>query len=261
MNTIELNNVSFSYKNNIVFDHLSFKIKNGHHTSIVCSMGEGKTTLANILKYNLKYSGSFLINGVEVVKTNEYVVDRFINMVSIDSEYDNKKVIDLLFDFLADEYDEEELENEVNKIIKYFKLKEVLNYKLDDLDDEYKYYVMIIIKLLDSNTFLILDDVLIYIREDYIKYIYNYAKKNKVTIINLTSSLRDSLYSEYLIFIYNKGIAMEGETLLCLKEEQLIKRLGFNLPFIVDLSTQLNYYDLLDDIYTDRDEMIDLIWK
>ena len=54
---------------------------------------------------------------------------------------------------------------------------------------------------------------------------------------------------------------MEGDILSCLKEEKLIKRLGFKLPFMFDLSLQLNYYEVLDNVYLDKDKMIEKIWN
>ena len=91
--------------------------------------------------------------------------------------------------------------------------------------------------------------------------VFIYAKKNKISIINFTSRTEEALYGDYLILLYDHKIAMEGETIACLKEEQLLKRLGFNLPFMIDLSIQLNYYDIIDDIYLNQDEMVDKIWN
>ena len=90
---------------------------------------------------------------------------------------------------------------------------------------------------------------------------YKYSKKNKITIINISSDLNDVLYSEYMICLYNGKIAMEGDVISCLKEEKLLKRLGFKLPFLYDLSLQLNYYDVLNDIYLDYESLEDAIWK
>ena len=73
--------------------------------------------------------------------------------------------------------------------------------------------------------------------------------------------VNDVFNSEYIVFIYKGKIAMEGEVLSCLKEEKLIKRLGYKLPFMYDLSLQLNYYDVLDDIYLDYKDMENAIWK
>ena len=97
--------------------------------------------------------------------------------------------------------------------------------------------------------------------EDMIKRIISYCKKNKITIINITTDMDYVTFFPYLVVLYNKEIAMEGKTIECLKEEKLLRRLGFDLPFMIDLSIQLGYYGLLDRIITDNKEMIKEIWK
>ena len=223
MNTLELKNISFSYDDIQVFKDLSIKVKKGHNISIIGNIASGKTTLTNIFNYSIKTNGEYIINGVEVVKENDYVIDRYINTLSITNKYDNKKVIDLIFDKLGDDNSED-----IKNVVSYFKIDDYLNNKINELSYELKYYILIIINLLDKDKYLILDDV------------FN---------------------SEYIVFIYKGKIAMEGEVLSCLKEEKLIKRLGYKLPFMYDLSLQLNYYDVLDDIYLDYKDMENAIWK
>ena len=46
-----------------------------------------------------------------------------------------------------------------------------------------------------------------------------------------------------------------------LKNSKLLSKIGMNEPFIVDLSTNLNYYDLLKDKYYDMDALVGEIWK
>ncbi len=256
MNTLELKNVSFGYEDIQIFKNLSIKIKKGHNVTIAGKMAIGKTTLAKIFNNKLKVSGEYLINGVEVVKANDYVVDRFVNVLLLNNDFDNKKVIDLLFDKLGDDNNDE-----IKSIISYFNIEDYLNNKLNELSIDLKYYILIIINLLDKEKYLILDDILCYLRNNQVKKVYSYAKKNKVTIVNIASNLDNIFYSEYLICLYNCNIAMEGEILSCLKEERLLKRLGFKLPFMYDLSLQLNYYEVLDDIYLDYKDMENAIWK
>ena len=108
---------------------------------------------------------------------------------------------------------------------------------------------------------IVFDDVFVNMEEADIKRIVKYCKTNDITIINITTDMENLLDSDYLIILYNKGIAMEGKTLECLKEEKILKRLGFNLPFMVDLSIQLGYYGLLNEIITNERKMIKTIWK
>ena len=46
-----------------------------------------------------------------------------------------------------------------------------------------------------------------------------------------------------------------------LKEEKTFINCGLKLPFVVDLSLKLNYYDLVDKIYLDEKSLVDEIWK
>ena len=64
-----------------------------------------------------------------------------------------------------------------------------------------------------------------------------------------------------MLVLYNGKVVMEGSMMSCLLEEKLLKRLGYNLPFYVDLSLQLNYYEILKNIYMDKESMVDAIWK
>ena len=59
----------------------------------------------------------------------------------------------------------------------------------------------------------------------------------------------------------HKGILMEGSTISVLKEEKILRRLGFSLPFFVDLSLNLQSYDLIHDIFLDRKELTEQLWK
>ena len=252
MNTLELRNISFCYGDIQVFKNLSMKIRKGHNVSIIGNIASGKTTLTKILNNKIKTDGEYLINGVKVKKN----VNTFINTVSKTNKYDNKKVIDLLFDIFGDDNNED-----IKKLVSYFKIEDYLNNRINELSNELKYYILIIINEIDKDKYLVLDDILCYISNNHVKKIYDYAKKNKITIINISSDLDDVFYSEYLICLYKGNIAMEGEVLSCLKEEKLIKRLGFKLPFMYDLSLQLNYYDVLDDIYITNKDLESAIWK
>ena len=46
-----------------------------------------------------------------------------------------------------------------------------------------------------------------------------------------------------------------------LKEERAMKKLGLDLPFIVELTTKLKLYGLIDEIEFDIDKLINKLWK
>ena len=245
--TLELRNISYTN----ILNNISFKISEGDNIAIIGNIASGKTTLCNILSNRIKYEGSYLIND-EVV--NNKIVNNNVAIINNHYIYDNDKVVDIFFD----EFNDEDL---IKKIVKTFSIDRLLNTKLEDLNKSDRYYILIILALYSNKKFLVIDDILCNLRKSYIEKIYKFAKKNKISIINVASSLDDVLYSDYVIFLYNSKIAMEGNVMDSLKEEKLIKRLGFRLPFMYDLSLQLNYYEVLDEIVIDREKMVEKIWK
>ena len=60
----------------------------------------------------------------------------------------------------------------------------------------------------------------------------------------------------------NKGnIIMEGSPISVLREESILNRAGLELPFMIDLSLKLEFYELLETEIIDMDRMIDTLWK
>ena len=91
--------------------------------------------------------------------------------------------------------------------------------------------------------------------------IFKLLKKQNISYINVTSNVEDALYSDY-IFVYDGNkLVLEGNRNEVLKEEKTLKRLGYGLPFVVDLSIQLNYYDIFNKVYYDLDELVRALWN
>lgn len=262
MGFIELKNISASYVNKNVINDFSFKLNKGNNITILGGIGTGKTTLVNILNGDFKFDGEYIINGVEIVKPNAYLIKRFVSVLENKKFKSTRKVVDLLFDALdGKDYDSLKEEKMVKAIVKCFEIDNILDERVNTLDYHYRFYVLIIAALLKKRDYLVFDDVLCHLNNDEVSKIFSYAKKSKISIINFTSNIKESLYGNYLILLYDKKVAMEGDTLSTMKEERLLKRVGFNLPFMIDLSTQLNYYEIIDDIYLNKDEMVKKIWN
>ena len=104
-------------------------------------------------------------------------------------------------------------------------------------------------------------NVLTYTDYEFKSKVINYLKEHNKTIINFTTDIEEVLLLDYLILIYQNKIIIEGLTKEVLKEEKIFKKLGFNLPFIVELSIGLKYYNLIDDIYFTNESLVDKLWK
>ena len=98
------------------------------------------------------------------------------------------------------------------------------------------------------------------LKDEEIKELYQFLKDNHINYINVTNDIEEVLFTDYLI-VYNKNkIVIEGNTIEVLKNEKLLKRIGLELPFIVELSLLLKDYSLIDKIYLDKESLVKELW-
>lgn len=111
------------------------------------------------------------------------------------------------------------------------------------------------------NKQVIFNEILYGLKLDEKMEIFKLLKKQNISYINVTSNVEDAIYSDY-IFVYDGNkLVLEGNRNEVLKEEKTLKRLGYGLPFVVDLSIQLNYYDIFNKVYYDLDELVRALWN
>lgn len=115
------------------------------------------------------------------------------------------------------------------------------------------------LKLVNSS-FVVLNDVLRYLKEKDVHLFLKKLEDNNIHFVNITSKIEEVLYSQKLIVYTDNKVQIEGPVVSVLKEEKILKNLGFSLPFIYDLSLQLNYYGLIDSIYLDEKVLVDKLW-
>lgn len=108
---------------------------------------------------------------------------------------------------------------------------------------------------------IIFFNVLNNLNEDKVKSLYNFLKENKIKFINVTNDMELVLCTDYLIIYDKDKIIIEGNTLEVLKQEKLLKRVGLNLPFIVELSLLLKDYSLISEIYLDKESLVNKLWN
>ena len=93
------------------------------------------------------------------------------------------------------------------------------------------------------------------------KEIFDLLDKQNINYVNVTSNIEDALFGDYII-VYDEDMkVLEGNKEMVLKNEKLLKKLGFGVPFVVDLSIQLMYYDILDKVYFDVDNLLEALWN
>lgn len=93
------------------------------------------------------------------------------------------------------------------------------------------------------------------------KEIFDLLDKQNINYVNVTSNIEDSLFGDYVIVYDEESKVLEGNRDVVLKNEKILKKLGFGVPFVVDLSIQLMYYDILDRVYFDVDNLLEALWN
>ena len=147
------------------------------------------------------------------------------------------------------------------KLIPYFDLKEMLNKKLMQLCFEDQIFIAIISMLSDYKGKVVFDDVLTFLSSNRKYLVLKYIKDNNIIFYNFTSDIEEVLFTKYLIVLSSDGVLIEGNTKSVLNEEKILKHNGFSLPFVVDLSSQLRDYGILDKEYYSIDRLVSDLWK
>ena len=93
------------------------------------------------------------------------------------------------------------------------------------------------------------------------KEIFDLLDKQNINYVNITSNIEESLFGDYVIVYDEESKVLEGNRDVVLKNEKILKKLGFGVPFVVDLSIQLMYYDILDKVYYDVDNLLEALWN
>ena len=104
-------------------------------------------------------------------------------------------------------------------------------------------------------------NVLTYLDSDFKEKVIRYLKLGNKRIINYTTDIEETLLLDYIVVIHENKIIMEGKKELVLKEEKILKKLGFHLPFVVELSNGLKYYGLVTKTYFNNKELVNDLWK
>ena len=97
--------------------------------------------------------------------------------------------------------------------------------------------------------------------QNIINFLKDYQVNNPLVIISTSTHLEESLVKDYLYIINNGEIALAGKPFEVLQKDNIINKIGLNLPFMIDLSVKLKDYDLLDEIILSKDRMVDELWK
>ena len=262
MSNIRISELSFSYSDKEVFSNLNFTLRKDKTLSIIGPSGSGKTTLLRILNGELPYEGKIVVSNIGVSNDNFEELRSKIAVVYNNNEYFNELVKDeLRFSLENLNISPKEIKERIGELDEFFGIKKIFNKPIEILSSNDKILVKILSYAIYYPEYLAIDDLLIYLNERTKILLLNYLNYKNIKLIMVTSNVEDTLFTDYTLVLYNKINAIDGKTLEVLKEEKILKRLGLNIPFYLDLSIQLKLYGLINKTYLNKEDLVKHLWK
>ena len=259
---IRLKNVQFSYDETQVFKDLNFYLPKNKTLSIIGPSGVGKTTLLRLLNNELEYNGEIDISGVVVDNANFNIIKRYVSVVYDDNTFIKEVVKDELRYSLENmNVSPKQINKEIRELNEFFNINRILNKAIESLSVNDKYLVKILSYAIMKPSYLCIDGLLGYLDNRTKILLINYLNTKEILLINVTSDMDDALYTDYTLCLYDGISAIDGKTLDVFKEEKILKRLGLELPFMIDLSVKLKDYGLINRVYLNRETMVKKLWK
>ena len=239
---VQINNLMFGY-DKLLFDNLNLTIYPNTFTSILGKNGCGKTSLIKILIGEVNYSGQIKYDNLILSEENK---EKILNKVSVMYNYNDMFIYDNVDDI-------------INNLVKELNIEYLIYKKTSELSESEKELAILLCMIVSKPSLLILDNSINNLEYNIKVKIINYLKQQDLTVINITDNVEDMLLSDKIVIINDKKCVVFNN--IYELNENIIVENNLKLPFMVDLSNKLKYYDLVDKIYINKNELVDEVWK
>lgn len=257
---IEFKNTNFSYNSTNAFNDFNMEIEKGDIVTLIGPSGSGKTTILKMLCNNLPNETIYY----EGINIKQYDINELKHeiIVVFDIPFKTKDLKSELGYYLKVlKTPEAEIKERIDRFITTFELEKQIEKPLDKLPSIDAYLIKILRFLIVEPKFFAVDNIFSNISITHKKKIVEFIKNNNMTFLNVSTNLDDALLGNKLFVLENFVLILEGNPISVLKTDTLLKRLGFRLPLPVDLSIELNHYDILKKVYTDKEKLVNELWK
>ena len=268
MSAIEIRNLHFQYKERVLFDKFSLLIEKNSFTTLVGASGSGKSTLVKIIMGLLPYQGEVCIDGEVMNLKNQKNLRRKIGVVfcNPNDHFITNSVYDEIAYALRNlNYNEKKIKKLVLEMADYLKIENLLNQNPFSLSSGEKALVALASVLIYDPEILILDEALARLdmkeAESIFRLLKALRREKNITIFHITNNMDFTLQSQELFVLKEGKLLLSGAPLEVLSHERELHEAHLELPFMVDFSKKLMYYDLIDKYYTDMNDMVCVLWK
>lgn len=265
---IQIKDLTYKFGKKILFDSLSLDIKEGDFISIIGSNNCGKTTLIKLIAGILPNNKS-IVAGYSYVN-NKKIQDNASFFGIVIHDFSNKFLFDKVFDELVFPlenlcYPKEKIESRVIEVANLFDISNLLDKNIIDITNSERQKLILALSYIHEPKVLLLDNPFIMMskndKEKMISVLEKINKEKNVTILLTSNDLEEVVKTDY-IYVFNDGkLVIEGNPISVFREEKILNTLGLSLPFMIDLSFKLQFYNVLNSTITDIDGMVNTLWK
>lgn len=209
MEILTLKNISFSYRDKVIFDNYNFVMKKEEIIAIIGPSGCGKSTLLKIINgLETEYSGDVLLNGVNV--NNIPVNKRDIVLMFQDNLLFPHMTIfeNIEFSLKMKKYPKHEIKKMVEEVAKDIHLQDKLNKYPKELSGGQQRRVALARAVISKPKLLLLDEPFTGLDKEIKLEIMNLVKiireKYNTSIIFVTHDLSEAEYLEAKCIEFNK---------------------------------------------------------
>lgn len=260
-NIIEINNLTLPY----AFNNFSITFEKNKLSIISGPNNCGKTTLIRTLDSQIATKNQIFLGtvGLEHYQVTDLAL-KIKTIIPNEYSFDTSTVEQEIVTTLIKRFHSVK-RSIVKEIIKKGKLTKYQKSNPNTLSYFQKLKLYLCICLIQKPEVLLLDDVFVKLTEsekqELMSLIIDYRSENEISIIMTVSNLEDSLSGDYLYIIKDSKVVLKGKPIDVLEKDNVINKIGLELPFMIDLSVKLRDYELITNIETDMDRLVNILWK
>jgi energy-coupling factor transporter ATP-binding protein EcfA2 len=266
-NIIEVKKLVYSSDNKKILDNISFDVKYGEFVTFICNEASGKSTLCKILSGLIITNSSIKIDNIILNESNSRMIRKNISFITENPDNiflgENIKE-DISFYLKNKGFKKNEIEEKIKKYSSGMGISKILNMSSNNISLGQKQIVAFFLAVSSNPKILIMDNALSMVDKEAKKKIFKLLKqynKKGMTILNFTNDSNDSLIGNSVGVMLKNKLLIKDSLEVVFNDSKLFNTNGINLPFIVELSKKLSYYNLVESVYYDEKKLVDAIWK